>query len=55
VWGEIDTTTPFDGHKFILKLIPHAKFLPVNNANHAALLEHPEIVHEKIISFLKSN
>lgn len=55
VWGDKDTTTPFEGHKTILELIPHAEFLRIDGANHAAVLEHPTVVHPKVVNFLKVN
>ncbi len=51
VWGKQDRTTPFAGSKDALALLD-AEFVPVDQAGHLPHLEHPVLVHGRLLDFL---
>lgn len=51
IWGENDKTTPFEGNVRIREVLD-CDFLRIKESGHLPHLEHPEIVHYKIINFL---
>jgi len=55
VWGTKDTVTPFANSGNARSAMPHARFVPVEGAGHAAHFERPEIVNPALIDFFKSN
>ncbi|MDO8753009.1 MAG: alpha/beta hydrolase [Anaerolineales bacterium] len=51
-WGENDKTTPFEDHKLLLDVLPHAEFHPVKNCSHIPHYEKTEIVNPILMEFL---
>lgn len=51
-WGENDTTTPFDDHKTLMKLIPHTEFHLIRNCSHIPHYEKADIVNPILKDFL---
>lgn len=51
IWGEDDITAPFEGNARIREVID-CDFLNIKEAGHLPHLEHPELVHSRIIRFL---
>jgi pimeloyl-ACP methyl ester carboxylesterase len=51
IWGENDKTTPFEGNVRIREVVG-CDFLSIKEAGHLPHLEHPELVHSRIIRFL---
>ena len=45
IWGEEDSTIPFERSRDLLELLPHARFLAVPQSGHVPHVERPEIVH----------
>lgn len=52
IWGKEDQTVPFQ-FSDSLRQILHVDFFPVDDARHLPYLEQPQIVNQKIVSFLK--
>jgi pimeloyl-ACP methyl ester carboxylesterase len=51
IWGENDKTTLFEGNVRIREVLD-CEFQSIKESGHLPHLEHPEIVHSKIIHFL---
>lgn len=51
IWGEDDKTLPFEGNERIREVV-ECEFMSVKEAGHLPHMEHPELVHTKIIDFL---
>lgn len=51
IWGENDITTPYEGSARIREVVA-CDFLSVKEAGHLPHLEHPELIHSRIIQFL---
>jgi pimeloyl-ACP methyl ester carboxylesterase len=51
IWGENDKTTLFEGNVRIREVLD-CEFQSIKESGHLPHLEHPEIVHYKIINFL---
>ena len=51
-WGENDTTTPFDDHRALMKLIPHIEFHLINDCSHIPHYEKADIVNPILKEFL---
>lgn len=51
-WGENDKTTPFEDHKLLLQVLPHAEFHPIKNCSHIPHYEKTEIVNPIMLEFL---
>ena len=54
LWGEADQTLPFEESKWILKMIPHTEFQPVEECGHIPHYEKPEVVNPILTQFLAS-
>jgi pimeloyl-ACP methyl ester carboxylesterase len=52
LWGQKDTTVPFENSLEILKVIPHAEFHPIENCGHIPHYEKPEKVNPILLKFL---
>jgi pimeloyl-ACP methyl ester carboxylesterase len=52
IWGRADKDVPFEVSGDVLKAIPQAQFLPIDDAAHVPHLEHPELVNPVLIQFL---
>jgi pimeloyl-ACP methyl ester carboxylesterase len=55
VWGKDDRDVPFDFSKDLLRAIPKAQFLPVEDAAHVPFIEHAEIVNPALLRFLEAS
>ncbi len=53
IWGEEDTTVPFEHSQTLLELIPQIEFHPILEAGHIPQYEKPEIVNPILIDFLR--
>jgi pimeloyl-ACP methyl ester carboxylesterase len=53
ICGEKDKLTPPDHSAEICRILPDARFVPVPDAGHVALLERPDIVNAALVSFLE--
>lgn len=51
IWGEDDITNPFEENVRIREVV-ECEFLNIKEAGHLPHLEHPELVHSRIIRFL---
>ncbi len=49
IWGDKDTSTPFDQARFINQKIYHSKLIIIPGANHSLQMEVPEVLAEKIL------
>jgi pimeloyl-ACP methyl ester carboxylesterase len=53
ICGEKDKLTPPEHSAEICRILPDARFVPVPDAGHVALLERPDIVNAALVSFLE--
>jgi pimeloyl-ACP methyl ester carboxylesterase len=53
ICGEKDKLTPPDHSAEICRILPDARFVPVPDAGHVALLERPDVVNSALVSFLE--
>jgi pimeloyl-ACP methyl ester carboxylesterase len=53
IWGTKDTITPYANNTEARKIMPKARFLPVQGAGHAAHFERPDIVNPALVRFLQ--
>ncbi|HEY5983748.1 MAG TPA: alpha/beta hydrolase [Anaerolineales bacterium] len=52
IWGEKDSTVPFQHSQRLRELIPQAQFVPVPECGHLPHYERPEVVNPRILEFL---
>ncbi|EGD77593.1 hypothetical protein PTSG_08690 [Salpingoeca rosetta] len=53
VWGNKDIVVPFHNHETILKLIPHAQFIELDNGGHVDMFAVPhlrQMFHEGVVA-----
>jgi pimeloyl-ACP methyl ester carboxylesterase len=53
LWGQDDTTVPFENAAALQAAIPQAEFHAIPNAKHAFAFERPEAVNPLLVAFLK--
>jgi pimeloyl-ACP methyl ester carboxylesterase len=53
ICGDKDKLTPPEHSAEICRILPDARFVPVPDAGHVALLERPDIVNAALLSFLE--
>jgi pimeloyl-ACP methyl ester carboxylesterase len=54
IWGQRDTTLPFQQSRTLLELVPQAELFPVADCGHIPHYERPEIVNPRLIDFLET-
>jgi len=54
IWGEMDSTVPFEQSQILRQLFPDATFCPIPAAGHIPHYEHPEQVNPALIHFLQN-
>lgn len=55
VWGKKDEDMPFAVSQDVLRALPQAEFLPMDDAAHVGFYEHPEVVNPALIEFLRKH
>jgi pimeloyl-ACP methyl ester carboxylesterase len=53
ICGDKDKLTPPEHSEEICRILPDARFVPVPDAGHVALLERPDVVNAALVSFLE--
>ncbi len=53
VWGEADSTVPFENASGLKKAIPQAELIPIPGGRHLACHEFPDQVNPALVDFLK--
>ena len=53
VWGRQDPNVPFEFNAALLKAMPRARLVAVDDAGHLPQWEQPAIVNEAIVAFLR--
>ncbi|MFZ5629044.1 MAG: alpha/beta fold hydrolase [Spirochaetota bacterium] len=52
IWGKKDRVIPFSNAELVRKVMPHAQFLPLENAGHIPTSDESEKTHRAILRFL---
>ena len=53
IWGKQDRSVPFEESENLMKIMPKATLVPVEDAGHLPQLEQPAVVNAALIAFLR--
>lgn len=54
IWGRKDAVVPFELSRNIIKAVPKAEFVPLDNNGHVPTLENPDLISQIMIEFLNN-
>jgi pimeloyl-ACP methyl ester carboxylesterase len=54
IWGKQDNTVPFEESEWLMKALPKARLVAVDESGHLPQWEQPELVHVELLKFLRN-